>query len=194
MKRKAFTFWQITLILASIVILGAMLFPVFFRARESGRPRDYCQSNLKQLALGLKQYVQDYDEKYPPASTDWPEVAQPYLKSWQIFQCPLDNNGSAQQTTDYFFNARLLGAEERKIIEPNLTILAGDGQSDQKSATLPQLPASWTTDTNSPAWRHRKGANYAFADGHVKRLTPDKITLDKPSANKPTFLLGRSQP
>ena len=189
MQRKAFTFWEMAGVLALLAIAGAVLFPVFFSARENGRPHDYCLSNLKQIGLGLRQYVQDYDEIYPPISSNWPKVAQPYIKSWQIFQCPLDENGPAQQTTDYFLNARLLGIEDGKIFEPNLTILTGDGSSDQKSATLSQLPDSWIIDANSPAHRHKEAANYAFVDGHVKRLVPDKITLDKPSANRPTFLV-----
>ncbi len=189
MKYRAFTTTEILVAVAIMAVTALVLFPFFGRARESYRsPEGICLSNLKQLGLGLKQYVQDYDEKYPPISSGWPKVTQPYLKSWRIFQCPLDENGSAQQTTDYFLNARLLGVEERKIVEPNLTILAGDGLSDQKSATLSQLPASWTNDSNSPAWRHKKSANYVFADGHVKRLAPDKITLNSPPKNQPTFL------
>jgi prepilin-type processing-associated H-X9-DG protein len=39
---------------------------VFARARENAR-RASCQSNLKQIGLGVLQYVQDYDEKYPIA-------------------------------------------------------------------------------------------------------------------------------
>ena len=38
--------------------------PVFARARENAR-RSSCQSNLKQIGLGLMQYTQDYDEYYP---------------------------------------------------------------------------------------------------------------------------------
>jgi prepilin-type processing-associated H-X9-DG protein len=37
---------------------------VFARARENAR-RASCQSNLKQIGLGMMQYTQDYDEKYP---------------------------------------------------------------------------------------------------------------------------------
>ena len=188
MKRGGFTFWQMVGALALIAIAGVLILPTF-RARESGGSRDHCVSNLKQIGLGLRQYLQDYDERYPANAADWPAASQPYLKSWQLFQCSLDRNGSAPQTSDYFFNARLLGEEERNIRQFNLTILAGDGLSDQKSATLSGLPAWWRTDQSSPAFRHLDGANYAFTDGHVKWFKPERITLDAPSKGNPTFLV-----
>jgi type II secretory pathway pseudopilin PulG len=77
--------------------LAAILFPVFARARENAR-RSSCQSNLKQIGLGILQYTQDYDEAYPPAETTgsglntltWDVATQPYLKSSQILVCPSD--------------------------------------------------------------------------------------------------------
>jgi prepilin-type N-terminal cleavage/methylation domain-containing protein len=63
-ENKGFTLIELLVVIAIIVILAAILFPVFARARENAR-RASCSSNLKQLALGLLQYGQDYDEKYP---------------------------------------------------------------------------------------------------------------------------------
>ncbi len=63
-KRKGFTLIELLVVIAIIAILAAILFPVFARARENAR-RASCQSNLKQIALGVFQYTQDYDEKYP---------------------------------------------------------------------------------------------------------------------------------
>ncbi len=63
-KRFAFTLIELLVVIAIIAILAAILFPVFARARENAR-RSSCQSNLKQIGLGVMQYIQDYDEKYP---------------------------------------------------------------------------------------------------------------------------------
>lgn len=97
--RKGFTLIELLVVIGIIAILAAILFPAFARARENAR-RASCQSNLKQLGLGIAQYTQDYDEKYPLLFTCndgaatcndaeyWPNRIQPYVKSQQLFICP----------------------------------------------------------------------------------------------------------
>ena len=105
--KPAFTLIELLVVIAIIAILAAILFPVFARARENAR-RTSCSSNLKQMALGVIQYTQDYDEKMPPqqipiagttlaglapwdptpASWYWPQLIYPYTKSKQIWFCP----------------------------------------------------------------------------------------------------------
>lgn len=65
-ERRAFTLIELLVVIAIISILAAILFPVFARARENAR-RTSCLSNLKQIGLGVMQYVQDYDDTYPMA-------------------------------------------------------------------------------------------------------------------------------
>ncbi|RYF44766.1 MAG: DUF1559 domain-containing protein, partial [Cytophagaceae bacterium] len=106
-SKKAFTLIELLVVIAIIAILAAILFPVFGRARENAR-RSSCQSNMKQLGLGVLQYVQDYDERYPALTrrygvnyfnggsvnwTYWQFQVQPYIKSGQLFSCP-SNSGS----------------------------------------------------------------------------------------------------
>lgn len=93
-RREAFTLIELLVVIAIISILAAILFPVFARARENAR-RSSCLSNLKQIGLGMMQYVQDYDEMYPNAyytdgagTTFWWSMLQPYVKSSQVFTCP----------------------------------------------------------------------------------------------------------
>ncbi len=110
--RSAFTLIELLVVIAIIAILAAILFPVFGRARENAR-RSSCQSNLKQIGLGILQYVQDYDEKYPSSRTDnirvgtyvnsqapWQAVIQPYVKSVQLFKCP-SNTGTTNLNNTY---------------------------------------------------------------------------------------------
>ena len=107
---KAFTLIELLVVIAIIAILAAILFPVFARARENAR-RSSCSSNLKQIGLGVLQYVQDYDEKYPFGHNqgggasggylNWYSAVDPYLKSRQIFSCPSDSNTDKAGNTDY---------------------------------------------------------------------------------------------
>ena len=98
--KGAFTLIELLVVIAIIAILAAILFPAFARARENAR-RSSCQSNLKQIGLGIMQYTQDYDEFFVPAFvggtlpnsgvaalTGWPELIYPYVKSTQVYQCP----------------------------------------------------------------------------------------------------------
>jgi len=111
-KVSGFTLIELLVVIAIIAILAAILFPVFSRARENAR-RSSCQSNLKQIGLGIMQYTQDYDERMPinygtgyhgtPYSSPedyhsfsnppaghgtWMASVFPYTKSWQILACP----------------------------------------------------------------------------------------------------------
>src|SRR5690349_4775228 len=62
--RSGFTLIELLVVIAIIALLAAILFPVFARARENAR-RASCQSNLKQIGLGIMQYTQDYDDRLP---------------------------------------------------------------------------------------------------------------------------------
>ncbi len=106
---RGFTLIELLVVIAIIAILAAILFPVFARAREKARQAS-CQSNLKQLALGMMMYVQDYDEKFPvwnryEGADLWPLAPPaaifPYVKNVQIYECP-SADGYFDQTAPYF--------------------------------------------------------------------------------------------
>ncbi|MGC9316529.1 MAG: prepilin-type N-terminal cleavage/methylation domain-containing protein [Armatimonadota bacterium] len=111
-RRRGFTLIELLVVIAIIAILAAILFPVFSRAREKAR-QSSCLSNVKQITLGCKMYVQDYDEFFPFALASiterqvgtyfakyyygdetrtyypiWVDVIMPYVMNEQLFRCP----------------------------------------------------------------------------------------------------------
>lgn len=94
--RLAFTLIELLVVIAIIAILAAILFPVFAQAREKARQAS-CMSNLKQGALAVMQYTQDYDETFPVGhmqlnwvNQSWVISVQPYMKNLAVFFCPSD--------------------------------------------------------------------------------------------------------
>jgi prepilin-type N-terminal cleavage/methylation domain-containing protein/prepilin-type processing-associated H-X9-DG protein len=129
--RNGFTLIELLVVIAIIAILAAILFPVFAQARESARQTS-CLSNTKQLGLGILQYVQDYDEKFPlwlyddnsPARdkpdqpwgpwknqhVGWDKAIQPYVKNTQIFRCPSNDTGDPSEREVADDDSRATGA------------------------------------------------------------------------------------
>ena len=122
---------------------------------DSNFVRSRCQSNLKQISLGIMQYIQDYDEKFPRARA-WTDILQPYVKSRQIFTCPALPTG---KIGGYAFNQNLSQFDQARIEGMSTTI------SVYETSNLGQNVFGPGTGR---AYRHFGGANFAYADGHVK--------------------------
>jgi len=110
-KKGGFTLIELLVVIAIIAILAAILFPVFAQAREKARGIT-CLSNHKQISLGIRMYMEDYDEMFPMlqwwtrnanggvVQMSWYASIWPYIKNgdhyadgtaWGtsgIFQCP----------------------------------------------------------------------------------------------------------
>lgn len=197
MNRRGFTLIELLVVIAIIAILAAILFPVFAKAREKARQAS-CLSNVKQISLGMLQYIQDYDERFPYYASGsgtvdpwifWPHQLQPYIKNWQVYLCP---SGIAYGTTTYhgttypiqpnyaIVNALWTNASPvslASVQSPSTKWLLADSNHPALGDIRGYLTASqcgqWTcgkTVATTMQWLvpHNEGINLAFIDGHAK--------------------------
>jgi prepilin-type processing-associated H-X9-DG protein len=98
---------ELLVLIANIAIIAAILFPVFAQAREAAR-QSSCVSNMRQIDMAIKMYVQDYDgycflyhtydadvaANGPVISLEpekpWTILFSPYAKSRAVYYCPSD--------------------------------------------------------------------------------------------------------
>jgi prepilin-type N-terminal cleavage/methylation domain-containing protein/prepilin-type processing-associated H-X9-DG protein len=187
--KRGFTLIELLVVIAIIAILAAILFPVFARARENAR-RASCSSNLKQIGLGLMQYTQDYDERFPlrdPGGTlgNWKQLIQPYVKSTELFRCPSNNISTQlssstaalpapQVNASYGINGRAgssnSGIALAAVDAPATKIAVGE----QNTTFTDVMHPNWTQgEITDRQWtKHLSTANHLFFDGHVKALRP----------------------
>jgi prepilin-type N-terminal cleavage/methylation domain-containing protein/prepilin-type processing-associated H-X9-DG protein len=204
--RKGFTLIELLVVIAIIAILAAILFPVFARAREKARQTS-CLSNMKQIGLAWHMYAQDYDERCCPAwisttgpdwgswndGANWPWLLQPYVKNYQVFNCPSApagvSNWQGQQRysrggCSYAQNPTL-GYYHKNGPPP------GGPHTDPLKLARIEKPAETpvhgdTAQTGNPFWwhsvskyvpeeRHNNQINVSFCDGHAKTLTKGAV-------------------
>ena len=202
--RGGFTLIELLVVIAIIAILAAILFPVFARARENAR-RASCQSNMKQLGLGMLQYAQDYDEKYSDATVGWGGAIFPYVKSTQVYVCPSDSSSAAMPRMSYGENYNIglapglssftssaktvmmyeaLGYTSDPSVKNETSSSAANGfvGTLQRFATGPISNCYWAGAPGvAQGWsttegRHLEGGNYLMADGHVKWFRPTAVS------------------
>jgi len=177
-RGKGFTLIELLVVIAIIAILAAILFPVFARAREKGR-QSSCLSNVKQIALGVLMYVQDYDERLPayrsdprphyPSTISWVTLVDPYIKNSHVWLCPSQGSVGIHYGWNYEFISWHKLAE---IARPAQTLLFGDsgGHVLYRPARYNYVPSPGDTywEYNYVGVRHNGGGNLGFADGHAK--------------------------
>jgi prepilin-type N-terminal cleavage/methylation domain-containing protein/prepilin-type processing-associated H-X9-DG protein len=109
---RAFTLIELLVVIAIIAILAAILFPVFAQAREKARQAS-CTSNLKQVGMAVRMYLQDYDETYLPwgqsVTASPAAILDPYIKNYQVWVCPSETNANVRKNLNptyvsYMFN------------------------------------------------------------------------------------------
>ena len=179
-----FTLAELLVALAILLILAAILFPVFASAREKAR-QNACSSNERQLGIALLSYAQDNDETLPagnaPASSanpaGWAGPLFPYVQSVGIFQCPDDPTAPmpsyVRQKIQYAYYPDSFGYNVNLAALPLVAKLSAPARTVmlfEVSAAIVDLQMSLETDSSmgdglgsiTPGTIHPPGPNGIF--------------------------------
>lgn len=191
------------------VVMGLITYSVVQPIRHK-RGQRMCLSNLRQIVLGTKLYVRDYDEKMPLVFADndgsrsfdsvsdigWTEAIEPQLRGRWLYQCPAEpgypdwRDSLGARYCDYFFNARLSARPESTIDYVSEVVIFGDHIAGNAANYVSQSKAL----DRVAATRHFEGANYAFVDGHVKWMKPTLINVGAASPGHYSLRFGKYRP
>jgi len=122
--------------------------------RDAAR-RAICLGNMKQLAMAMTMYAQDYENRLPPAER-WCDAINPYIRNQAIFKCPAD-----KAKYSYAMNFNLSKRAIAAIPNPAKTVMLFESTQGRKNAT--DVGRSWP-----PKPRHGPGICVAYCDGRCK--------------------------
>lgn len=108
--RKAFTVVELLVVVAVVAALAAILLPVIARARRSAQ-QAACASNLRQIGSAITLYLEDWDQRFPWAWSNWavgqgkapslPDALSRYVTCPEVWKCPGDTGETFYATKGY---------------------------------------------------------------------------------------------
>ncbi len=192
---RAFTLIEVITVLAIIVILMSMVYPMYTSISERAKATKD-MSNLRQIGLAIQTYLNDKDEILPVinavpgmGTTANPVIYPKYIADKRVFQSPFDkrvtsNNDSAP--VSYGINNNiytLINGNMTRVVSPSSTIFMAPNYAGN-----PGVAASWTGVVAAPPYvpnlqpgggpgmtkgPQNNGAkiNSLFCDYHVETIT-----------------------
>lgn len=191
---QGFTLIEVLIVVAIIIVLAAMLMPVFEVATKRAEATS-CLMNVRHIGMAAALYTEDNDDRLLPARVcgappgytgiGWGLTVQPYLRNEAILVCPSDPNPTVA--------AGIYGLKRSYGINYELTLVGGYNNSSLKlgdisketqtimffdiRSPLRRLGISYPYDgTAALGARHREGANFVFVDGHAKWYRAEQTT------------------
>ena len=121
--------------------------------------RTLCLGNLQSLAIALKQYQEDYDDRYPPANR-WNDSLAPFARGEKAYHCP----AAGKQSYGYAMNWKLSRRSRSEVTPP------ADGASPVAIYESARLERNVNGDGRDLAYRHEGATQTLFCDGTARSL------------------------
>jgi prepilin-type processing-associated H-X9-DG protein len=146
-------------------MLAAMLLPALAKAKQKAQTI-VCVNNMKQLSVAVRIYASDHKDQFPPAATWCDAIFTDAGAATKLFQCPA---GDHSKRSDYAFNAKLSGMDEKQVAPNTVLFFETDGGWNVSGG--PELMLKQP--------RHGKTFVVAFADGSVQMLDSSALAALK---------------
>ena len=192
-RKKRFTLIELLITIAIIAILAAMLLPALSTVKKKAQEIQ-CANNLKQIGIGLHNYLTDWNERFFPCSTPYwcatnasASFCRNYLnlkygdyaKPGIVLDCPAERNpqkGIAGWTyVNYGYNICPYYFAETlsRVKEASRIIMFADCYNATGLTSLNHSGYAWVWDNSEGtlegvSWIHNDSANCVYLDGHVK--------------------------
>ena len=219
--RKGFTLVELLVVIAIIIILAAILFPVFARAREKAQ-QTRCMNNMKQMSAAIVMYEEDYDAPMPMCLGTfsypfWKDLMDPYVKQikkgrtsgyyedeGELLQCPSAPTEEAYISWEagrtYGYNPYLKDqVQARDVRYPSATLRITEcSYTDPDDPSARYAGGSYQLPTPAPigsvlyAPGWHNGMNEClWFDGHLSTMPRERVML---SDNVTDYDLGPNSP
>lgn len=201
MKRRAgFTLTESMVVVAMLMILGGITFPVFAQVREKARQAN-CVANLAQIGKAMQMYSQDWDGYTSPYAVSRVSREQPvqnrlmllslapYVRNAAIWRCPSDPLAGQDRIgaytvhggSSYVFTGPDAGEQPLRADDPTPGGDRGPAQvtyavDDTVYLTIARTAMGRRVMTTPHPGNHRDGANRLFFDGHVRYWPYPELT------------------
>jgi prepilin-type N-terminal cleavage/methylation domain-containing protein/prepilin-type processing-associated H-X9-DG protein len=182
MKRSGFTLIELLVVMAIVAILAGILFPVLARCRRAAQ-QSVCISNVRQIGMGMRMYVEDYDATFPMGAypqgqrphawqVTWHDEITGYLRGQALLFCPLAPAGSGYRVSygcNPWVSRWITAAADSQVLDATRTVYAAEKENGDWPACPPSLK-SLTPYYQPLAGRHDGYLSLVFCDGHARSL------------------------
>lgn len=174
-RSPGFTLVELLTCMAVLTILMTLLLPSLVSARRAAQ-RSTCLSNVRQLALALAVYEDDYDATLPrwyngSGAVTWDGALSPYVKSRQVYHCPANPRSTrAAVVRSYALPRNVSGLALAAVPRPSDTVALfekGGMPLGERADSTGEFFAQTYGVGDYRLW-HDNGKVFGFLDGHAR--------------------------